>query len=137
MTALLDTGFLYALFDNDDQHHADVEAVVAQLSFEPLLPTVVLVELAYLLQARLGHDAMRNVIRQLVSSSIPMICLTPEDLSRIHSLLEIYADASLDFVDAAIVSLAERLDIRCIFTVDRRDFLMIRSVHCAYFELLP
>ena len=43
----------------------------------------------------------------------------------------------LDFVDATIVTLAERLDIQKILTVDVRDFRTIRPKHCAYFDIVP
>jgi predicted nucleic acid-binding protein len=48
-----------------------------------------------------------------------------------------YSDNQLDFTDAAIVAIAERLDITRVYTLDRRDFSIIRPSHCNYFELLP
>ncbi len=49
MTALVDTGFLLAVIDADDDLH-ETCAVAMQEEPEPLLPEVVLPELAYLLQ---------------------------------------------------------------------------------------
>jgi predicted nucleic acid-binding protein len=42
-----------------------------------------------------------------------------------------------DFVDCAILTLAERLDITQICTFDRRDFAAYKPTHCEYLELLP
>jgi predicted nucleic acid-binding protein len=60
-----------------------------------------------------------------------------EDLVRIQQILENYADNQLDFTDAAIVAMAERLVIARVYTLDRRDFSIIRPKHCDYFEILP
>lgn len=135
--ALLDTGFLYAVFDADDQHHAQVVKVVDDWQGQLLLPTAVLVELAYLLQSRLGHTTMRSIMQRLVQQSLYMVSITPPDLPRINNLLTQYADAELDFVDATIVTLAERYQVEHIMTVDRRDFSIIRPHHCNYFTILP
>jgi len=43
----------------------------------------------------------------------------------------------LDFVDALIAATAERLNIKQLLTLDRRDFQLIRPKHCGSFELLP
>ena len=137
MIALIDTGFLYALFDIDDVHHNDVRSVLENHELEPLLPDTVLVELAYFLQARLGHYRMRAIMRELVYDPLFLVPLVSEDLSRIEMLLTDYADAQLDFVDASIVAIAERLDIRHILTVDRRDSQIIRPRHCAHFDISP
>jgi uncharacterized protein len=40
-------------------------------------------------------------------------------------------------VDASVVAAAERLDVRQIATVDRRDFGVVRPKHAEAFELLP
>lgn len=137
MIALVDSGFLYALFDIDDVHHNDARAVLENPELKPLLPDTVLVELAYLLQARLGHYRMREIIREMVDDPLFLIPLIPDDLSRIEMLLTEYADARLDFVDTSIVAIAERLNVRYILTVDRRDFQIIRPRHCAYFNIFP
>lgn len=39
-----------------------------------------------------------------------------------HEILEQYADSQLDFTDAALVTIAERLNITRVHTLDRRDF---------------
>jgi predicted nucleic acid-binding protein len=48
-----------------------------------------------------------------------------------------YADARIGFVDAAIAALAERFASVRIYTLDRRDFGMLRPRHAAAFEILP
>jgi predicted nucleic acid-binding protein len=63
--------------------------------------------------------------------------LSKADLYRAHQLLEQYADATLDFVDATIVAMAERLNISLVLTLDRRDFGMIRPRHVEHFTILP
>ena len=136
MRALVDTGFLYATLDKNDKHHQGVTNILSTLSDELFLPTSVLVELVYLLEARLGHSSMRLFLHQLEHSPFQFESITKADLSRIHELLEKYADMRLDFVDAVIVTIAERLDIRRILTVDG-DFRIIRPKHCDYFEVLP
>ena len=63
--------------------------------------------------------------------------MTAEDLERVNQILEQYADSQLDFVDAVIVSIAERLRITCVLTLDHRHFSIMRPRHCDYFEILP
>jgi predicted nucleic acid-binding protein len=59
------------------------------------------------------------------------------DLERVGQILEQYADSQLDFVDAVIVAISERLRITRVLTLDRRDFSIMRPIHCDYFEILP
>jgi len=137
MTALVDTGFLYATLDTSDKNHQRVTDALVNVTDVLLLPTIVLVELTYLLQARLGHTAIRRFIQQLEDSPLQFEVITKADVPRIYELLDQYADMRLDFVDAAIVTLAERLNIRRILTVDERDFCIIRPRYCDYFDILP
>lgn len=44
-------------------------------------------------------------------------------------MLSVYADAKLDFADATIVAMAERLDVETILTLERRDFSIVRPNH--------
>ena len=48
-----------------------------------------------------------------------------------------YEDAGLQFADAALAHLAERENIRTVFTLDRRDFSIIRLKRNRTLTLLP
>jgi predicted nucleic acid-binding protein len=137
MTAILDTSFLFALTDWGDRNHKRVLAVTQNVNEALILPSVVLPEICYLIASRLGHKAMRYFISGLTTSAIQVESIAIEDLIRIHEVLAQYADSQLDFTDAAIVAIAEGLTISRIYTLDRRDFSIIRPNHCDYFELLP
>ncbi|MBI3942413.1 MAG: PIN domain-containing protein [Chloroflexi bacterium] len=102
-----------------------------------ILPTFVLVEVTYLLHSKLGHKEMRQFIARLEGSPMRFETITQADIHRVYELLDQYSDLKLDFVDASIIALAERLNIRQILTVDERDFRVIRPAHCEYFEILP
>lgn len=135
--ALLDSGFLYATVDKGDVNHARVVQVLTSLTDDIVLPVTILVETSYLIQARLGHAAMRRFVEQLKESPFRFVSVSNADVARITGLLTQYADLELDFVDASIVTIAERLDIQRVLTVDQRDFRAIRPKHCPYFDILP
>ncbi|MFZ9736390.1 MAG: type II toxin-antitoxin system VapC family toxin [Prochlorotrichaceae cyanobacterium] len=137
MIAILDTSFLFALTDRNDRNHQAVLTVAQSANETLVLPVVVLPEICYLLVSRLGHQAMRNFMVSVTPDAVQVESLTREDLQRIHQILEDYADNQLDFTDAAIVAMAERLAITRVYTLDRRDFSIIRPKHCDYFDLFP
>lgn len=107
MQILLDTSFLYALNDAQDQNHLRTVNFLQALTAELFLPTPVLPELCYLLHSRLGHLAMRNFLVGLTQSDITLVALTTIDLDRAIEILAGYADAELDFADAALIAMAE------------------------------
>lgn len=80
---------------------------------------------------------MRRFVAGLSASDIEIVEPDKAGLSRIVELLDRYADNQLDYTDAAIISIAERLAITRIATYDRRDFSVVRPRHCTYFEPLP
>ncbi|MBD2388220.1 type II toxin-antitoxin system VapC family toxin [Cylindrospermum sp. FACHB-282] len=137
MTVILDTSFLFALADQSDRNHERVLAVAQTISEPLLLPSVVLPEVCYLISSRLGHQAMRRFLANLAISGTQLEQITTIDLERVNEILEQYADSQLDFVDAVIVTIAERLGITCVLTLDRRDFSLVRPKHCDYFKILP
>ncbi|HBB98796.1 MAG TPA: VapC toxin family PIN domain ribonuclease [Blastocatellia bacterium] len=136
MAALLDTGFLLAVIDADDNLHA---ACVAALESEtnPILPDVVLPELAYLILRELGYPTLTKLLRAVAAGEMDQAQSTHQDLARAADLLEKYADNKVDFVDCVIVAMAERLNLTRVLTVDRRHFTVFRPNHCAYFEIAP
>jgi predicted nucleic acid-binding protein len=137
MTAILDTSFLFVLTDQNDRNHQRVLAVAQNINELLVLPVVVLPEVCYLIASRLGHQAMCRFVSSITPDSVQVESVATEDWVRVHQILEQYSDNQLDFTDAAIVAIAERLDITRVYTLDRRDFSIIRPSHCNYFELLP
>jgi uncharacterized protein len=137
MTAVLDTSFLFALTDKSDRNHQKVLAIAQSTSDKLVLPVAVLPEICYLIASRLGHHAMRRFVASMTPDVVQVEPVTIEDLVRVQQILETYADNQLDFTDAAIVAMAERMAITRVYTLDRRDFSIIRPRHCEYFELFP
>lgn len=137
MTALLDTSFLLAMINGKDKNHLRVSRISERIEDDLILPVTVLPEVSYLIASRLGHLVMRQFLRQLASSNTVVETVTLTDLERAVEILDQYADAQLDFVDATIVALSERLNVSRILTLDRRDFSIVRPNHCLHFEIEP
>jgi predicted nucleic acid-binding protein len=76
-------------------------------------------------------------LRSIATSELVLAQSTPQDLSLAAELLEKYADNKVDFVDCAIVAMAERLNVTKVLTVDRLHFTIFRPKHCDYFEIAP
>jgi len=136
MTALLDTGFLLAVLDADDELHSSCAAALVAES-TPLLPDVVLPELAYMILRELGYDVLADFLRSVLRGELAIERTTEEDLTRAVEILEKYADSRIDYVDCVIAAMAERLKIKRILTVDQRHFRLFRPKHCPYFVISP
>ncbi len=137
MTTIVDTGFLFALANAKDQHHAQVYDLARTLTDKIILPVTVLPEICYLLDSHLGHAAMRQFLQRVQSDAMQIEQITSVDLNRVREILDICADTRIDFVDGTIVALAERLNVTRILTLDQRHFRLVRPKHCSAFELLP
>ena len=137
MTAIVDTSFLVSLANaNEAEHHACV-AVAQTLRERLVVPHVVLPEATYLIDKYLGHRAMQTFVTRMTMPAWTLEPLREGDLARVATILARYRDQRLDFTDAAIIAIAERLRIRRVLTLDRRHFQVIRPQHCPAFELLP
>ncbi len=137
MAYLLDTGFLYAVLNQKERQHKLTASLLANLRQEVVLPVHAITEIAYLLKRDIGVEASASFVASLTTKSVTLECAQPADYQRAAELMRQYADAKLDFVDAIIVAIAERLNITQLLTLDQRDFRMIRPSHCNSFELLP
>jgi uncharacterized protein len=135
-TVIADTGFIVALTNSNDSRHAEVRPVYIQQQ-RILLPQTVLVEVAYLLGRDAGIAIVVAFLRGLPASRFTVVELTDQDIARTAAILEQYADSRVDFVDANVMAIAERLNITTILTIDQRDFRLFRPKHCESFKLLP
>lgn len=55
--------------------------------------------------------------------------LTPADTDRMAELVETYADFPLGGVDAAVIAIAERLEVPVVATLDLRHFTVVKPQH--------
>ena len=133
---LADSGFIVALANRADQRHTDVVPIYQQYA-QILLPQMVLVEVAYLVGRDAGISTVVKFLKGLPASRFEVIEASAQDLERTAQILEQYADSKVDFVDAIVMAIAERLSITTILTLDQRDFRLFRPSHCESFKLRP
>ena len=117
---LVDTGPLVALFDPEDGQHGRCVNALKQIR-EPITTTTpVLTEAFHMLgPASLGSDRLREFVE---SGGLSVWFLDRPALTRAFELMELYADHPMDLADASIVTAAEALGSRRVFTIDRDDF---------------
>jgi predicted nucleic acid-binding protein len=135
VNVLVDTGALLALFRENDAWHARTREWLASTRHAMVTPFPVVQETAFMFGTAHGPEAEAAFVRSAAEFSIEQ--LEAADLLRAAELVETYNDFPLGFVDASIVAIAERLDIRDLLTTDRRHFGVIRPAHCERLRLLP
>ena len=134
--SLIDTGFIFATLDEKDSYH-DSCVNAYKNEYFPLLPEIILPELAYLILRELNIKTLVDFLRSVANGDFELVRTTKSDLERAAEILEKYNDNNIDLVDACILAIAERLEIEKILTVDRRHFSVFKPNHCESFTLLP
>lgn len=133
---LIDAGPLIALIDRDDPHHRACVGALRSLE-APLYTTwPVLTEAMHVIAVRVGPIGPERLLRTVKQGAILPVDLDASALERVASLMKKYRDVPMDFGDASLVVLAQQLECRRVFTLDR-DFLVFRLNRNKPFELLP
>ena len=132
---LIDTGPIVAIMLDSDEHH---EACVEQLRSirGPLLTCwPVITEAAWLLRAY--PEAIRRLLASFRGRLFELVPLDETDLPAIAAIVAKYASLGIQLADAALVHLANREQIELIFTLDRRDFGVVRLANGKKMRLIP
>jgi predicted nucleic acid-binding protein len=85
----------------------------------------------------IGSDRLRDFV---AGAGMTMWFFDRLTLARAFELMEHYADHPMDLADASIITAAEALGSRSVFTLDRKDFrtYRVRRGHRHYaLEILP
>jgi predicted nucleic acid-binding protein len=120
---VVDTGPLVALFDADDNYHLAAENFVRLTSARLFSTMAVVTEAMYVLSDSL--PARANLLTWIQRGGLTLVEPEKDDLGRIIDLIEKYFDLPMDFTDAVVVSLCERLNTPHVATVDS-DFEIYR-----------
>lgn len=131
-----DSGVVFAALNPRDRSHDDCTELL-RLSRSTAIPAAAIVEIDWLARSRGVTDATDRLLASVEDRSIVVVELDEDDYRRVRKLVRRYADLPLSFVDAAVIAIAERLELTKIATLDRRHFSAIRPLHIPAFELVP
>ena len=131
----MDTGPIVAILEKPD---ADHEVCVEQLQRAPgplLTCWPVITEAAWLVRAE--PPVLAALLTSVSGNPFNILPLTEADLSGIAAILTKYEALGIQLADAALLRLAIRERIDTIFTLDRRDFSVLRMPHRKRLHLIP
>jgi predicted nucleic acid-binding protein len=122
---LVDTGPLVALLDPSDRARERCRSALDRLGRADLVTTeAVVTEAEYLLD--FSSEAQAALMHVLASGRPRVEAIAATDRKRLAELMGRYADLPMDYADATLVLVAERLGAMRVFTLDRRDFGVYR-----------
>ncbi len=137
MPVVVDTSVVVAVFNRADRLHAAVVRAMGAERSAIHVPQTVVTEAGLRFSGIVPPDRVATLVRGIASSTWRTECLSGEDLERTAAILASYQDSRIDLVDASVIAVAERLRATRIYTLDRRDFSIVRPRHVDAFELLP
>lgn len=134
---IVDTGPLLAAADRDDRDHAACLALLEDDDGPLVTTAMVIAEAAYLFHRQLGPNAEASPYDSILDGTLTVEPLTTMDWDRVRAVVLTYADLRLGGTDASLVTIAERLGVTRLATLNHRDFRVVRPRHADAFELLP
>jgi predicted nucleic acid-binding protein len=134
---IVDTGPLVAAANSDDHDHNRCVAMFRTARRPWLVPQPVIAEVCYLLERERGSHVEAAFLRSFGRREMTLAPLTIEDTDRMAELVETYDSLGLGGVDAAVIAIAERLNVATIATLNRRDFTVVRPRHVKALTLIP
>jgi uncharacterized protein len=129
---LCDTGPLIAAFNAADADHQRCVRFLAENWTRLVILSLAVTEVCHLLTdpQRRGHTRLAaEFCAAIADDELRVIEATPHDYRRMAELLTTYTALRLQAVDACVIALAERLDVKEIATLDHRDFLIVAPKH--------
>jgi predicted nucleic acid-binding protein len=132
---LVDTGPLVAIVSPEDQYHALCVKTLATLPAPLWTCWPVVTEAAWLL--RDFPRGFENLLRSFDEGFLEILAVTGAEARLVAEIMKRYASLHAQFADAMLVYLAHREKIETIFSLDRRDFTVYRSLRKSPFRLVP
>ena len=132
---LIDTGPIVAMLSSSDEHHAACVETLRQINGPLLTCWPVITEVTWLLRAH--PAAIRTLLSSFEGQPFELLPMDEADLPSISSILAKYRDLRIQLADASLIQLANREEIETIFTLDRRDFSVMRLARGKKPHLIP
>ena len=132
---LLDTGPIVATLDAADQWHRSCAGAVTELIERCVTTEAVVTEACHLVGR--GRARASLVLDFLLDADVPILSLDRPAMRHAARLMDRYATVPMDFADAALVTLADALQIGVVLTTDRRGFHAYRPASGKPFRVYP
>ena len=120
---LIDSGPLIALFDRNDKYHLASIKFIKDNNSELITTLASVTETLHLLD--FNRNAQIDFLGWVNAGAVTLEPISSDDLQRIKELTIKYSDLPMDFADACLVLLGEKLNISTVATIDR-DFDVYR-----------
>jgi uncharacterized protein len=131
---IVDTSVLVAVANERDDHHQRCHVLLSTHPGPLVVPQTVLTEACWLLETVEGPDVVTVLLNSFAEGPLELAALTADDLNRVCALV---FHQHMDFVDASIVAIADRLGATELATLDHQAFSAIRPERAEAFALLP
>ena len=132
---LIDTGPLVAILDAADARHAVCAEQLNQIRVPLVTCWPVITEAAWLL--RQTPRAIPALLASFTPGRFELAQLGGEDFPALTGILDKYKDLGVQLADAALLHLANREGIDTIFTLDKRDFGVMRLARGRKIRMIP
>jgi predicted nucleic acid-binding protein len=132
---ILDTGPLVAFLDGSDTSHDACEQFIWGCRRRLVTTEAVIAEAMHLLRRVPGGQ--QACLQLLVAGFATIVATSIPALERASILMAKYADIPMDYADATLVVLAEELNVRDVFTLDKRGFTVYRCARDQAFSIVP
>lgn len=119
--AIVDTGFLVALLNAEDDHHAWARELVPRLRGPWCTAEACISESVFLLE-HAGRPSVERLFDWVDRGALVSRHVLPERLAQIREETFRYARRWVDFADASVVCLSDMSPRVPVVTVDARDF---------------
>jgi hypothetical protein len=134
---LTDAGPLIALLDRGERYHQACVDCLEDLIGPMVTTWPAFTEAMYLLGEAGGWIAQKELFSLEAQGDLEIAQQGAEDRKRMGDLMHQYRDRRMDLSDASLVVLAEKRNLRDIFTLDHNDFRVYRLPRRRTFRLWP
>jgi predicted nucleic acid-binding protein len=123
MALFLDTGFVLALEDTDDQHHQKAKTFWSDFRSDPIpliTTSYIFDETVTLIRKHLGHARAVSVAQRLRTSPlVTLLHLSESDFDAGWDWFERYADKKFSFTDCTSFAVMKRLKVKTALSFDK------------------
>ena len=132
---LVDTGPLVALLRPADSEHSRCVEYTKQTSAQLVTCWPVVTEAAWLLRQNPRH--LLELLRYVAEEELVLFPFPKEAARWISDFVVRFGDQNPQLADAALMYIAEHLEIETIFTLDRRDFSVLKTAKNRTLTIVP